>query len=249
VPTPAPPPKPAAALLPSPLTGKALAAALYGNGDAAAIPRWRPAKDFEQGPNFEEASACRCEVGEPMAFTENGAERAYALTSAGLEGHDCHSCAPIVGAVALTRTPAGWRVDARDLEVGTIGAYGLAPGGALVAAGSRHAVLMTPGYTNQGVTAQGLVLFMEAKEGGFAEVLSVGETDEENGGDCEEGSEEKPCWAWTSAWEFVPSGKEVPDFRLTTKGTRNLFDGEGVKPFAETRTYVFDGKVYAAKKG
>lgn len=245
------------AVLPRPLTAASLTELVYGNGEGAkAMARWRPKKLWKgpDDPVFDEATEFVCKPVKLLPFPQGDEARAFLVMSANTPQNDCHGCAAILGAAALTEVAGGWRIDAVDSEVQTIGSYGQVPdGGFPVQIGpQKPGILLTPGFTNQGQTTSGLVLFAEQRNGGFAEILSVPETDADNGGSCEgeegDGTGE-PCWEYSSTWQFVTEkGRELYDFELTRKGTRRASEGAGVEDFTEKVLYRFDGAKYTLVK-
>jgi len=237
------------ALLPRPLTAEGVTELVYGNGAGAkAVPLWRPKRLWQgiAGPGFDAGTQFLCKPVSLLPFREGDELRAFVLSSARTPDHDCQACSPLVGAVALTEVAGGWRIDAVDPEIGDWGIHGEAPDGEVVQLGpQKHGVKVESAFSQNGVSVTGLSLLAETRSGGFAEILSLAEASSDNGGDCGEEKGDKPCWEYSSDWRLVKAeGRDLWDFELTKKGTRQDSTGSGVEEFAETLLYRFDGVKY-----
>jgi hypothetical protein len=251
-PTPAPqvPSSPrVGAVLPRPLTAEGVTELVYGNGEGAkAVPGWRPKKLWQgiDGPGFDAGTQFVCKPGSLLPFREGEELRAFVLSSARTPDHDCEACSPLVGAVALTEVTGGWRIDAVDPEVGDWGIHGEAPDGKVVQLGPlKHGVMIESFSSQYGVSVTGISVLAETRNGGFAEILSLAEVSSENGGDCGEEAGDKLCWEYSSDWRLVQAeGRDLWDFQITKKGSRQDSAGSGVEEFSETLVYRFDGVKY-----
>jgi hypothetical protein len=226
---------------------------LYGEGGGTkAVPKWRPKRLWqdEDAPPFDDTTEFVCEDVQLLPFRQGDAARAIVLTSARPADHDCHPCGPLLGAVGLTEIANGWRIDSVDPEIGPYGAHGLAPGGTIVQFGpEKFGVMLEPGYTAMGTTTSGLSLLAEQRNGGVAEILDVEETESDNSGDCGDEEGAHACWSFSSIWEFVQNpGREIWDFKVTTKGSRPGSEDGKTEEFSEGALYRFDGAKYVLVK-
>jgi hypothetical protein len=96
-----------------------------------------------------------------------------------------HADGALIGMVDLMQTPQGWRIVAGSPIVAETGSFGKAPPIRLVSAGIfGMAVIVMPGFTNQGETRQNWNLYIERSHV-FTQVLSLSMT-LDNSGKCDD---------------------------------------------------------------
>lgn len=237
------PPAKSAADLPESADGSAVLRLLYGNYDserkAAIAEAGQPAP---RGASADEAiPPTLAKVVGLYRYPAERPEHLLALVAENPEGFDSHGQAPTLAGDLFERVAGGWKLAVRTSAITEIGSYGEAPEGTLVQLGPhRWGVRFDPGFTNMGVTAQGLSLVAPV-DAAIVEVLALGELASENSGDCDEA--EKNCYSFESEVRFVPgSNPEWLDVEVRSHGTR-LNNEMTAEPFDETQRFGFvDGR-------
>lgn len=242
------PPAEAGTVLPGPLSEPMAAEALFGNGGGrTAMALFRPKRLWQVGgPKFEDSTIFACSEVNLLPFEEGEGVRAYLIAQARPEGHNCASCAPIVGALAVTEVDRGWRVDTADPELGTWGEKGDLNGTAVAIklGKSTHGLLLQPSSQTEKGTVGSFILFAEMN-GRFKEVIRLDESAVNNRGTCGEGGGKPACFGWETHYETSwVKGKKVPNLDLETSGTRLNPATLQPEEFSEKRSYSWNGSGY-----
>jgi hypothetical protein len=229
------------------------AEALYADGAGrSAMALFRPKRLWQVGgPKFDDSTIFECSEVNLLPFEESGSVRAYLIAQARPEGHNCASCAPIVGAIAVTEEDRGWRVDSADPELGSWGEKGDFNGSAvaITLGKSTHGLLLQPLSQADKGTAGSFILFAEMN-GGFKEVIRLDEAAVNNRSTCGEGSGRPACFSWeTHFGTSWVKGKKVPNLDLETSGTRLNPATLQPEEFSEKRSYSWNGSGYDLVSG
>jgi hypothetical protein len=117
----------------------------------------------------------RVELLRQDVWTDVSRKEQYALlVAAAIPEEDVGHVSPIILGIGLFRDQAGvWVLQAGSPRVDVVGSYGVAPPIELMTAGAfGRAVIVTPGYTAQGITEQDWLLYVPVGDA-FKQVMSL----------------------------------------------------------------------------
>lgn len=227
---------------------------IYGSFDhAEGVSKWNP-KPTASYPRSWAARSIRVTLVLNASFVESGLSRHLLVTTAipneGSQGEfTCHSCGTLIGFALFTKTSAGWRIDASDLQFGEYGAFGNPPPLSLQPIGrNRYGITITTSFGSTGEWEQSVTIIIPA-DGKFLKAFSA-QTGGSDDWDCSRNTADEKknsCVAYDGDINMLPAPRsEYFDLLLSKRVYRSFSTAQ---PVGSTFTrYHFNGSKYVPEK-
>ena len=199
--------------------------------------RWNSSEDFEPSA----AKNLQHDVYAALPFDLPGTPRWILLIATAPPDNNCHACSPVTGAVIFALKDSSWQSVYDQPHVTDLGTFGAPPNARFRSLGpAKPAIEFELSSMAQGYLGSSVTLVAEVNQK-LREVLSVAT------GASNEAAEMPPdqTFSWQATVETSAAIHEgFADIIVKSSGTKGDENGENIRPYSETATYRFNGKVY-----